>query len=390
MRRIPVTLAAIALLSWASAAHAQCGITGTPVIGSTPANLCGTGGSSYRWEGPNGYAATTRCVALTAPGEYRLFSFDSDVGLWFGPCSVTVTGDSVPPPPPPPPPPPATDTTLNCPRPAWYWVRACRRGSADRAIMNDKQMAILAAAVDSRSQLLSWADPVSGFCSVMRVPSEQDSRARAIRQFASVLANMASNEQRLLSPDGREIRLRDNTTIVLEGARAKSLSAWVKSTDVELIGLANTPPWDRSARKAYQRIRRIGWMVNHGMGIGPVCRPPMPTASDIREDDEPMAMAIAENEGEGGFVMEAATPNPFSQRTRIAYTLAQSDDVELAVLDLSGRRVKELARGPQSAGRHEMEWDGRSEDGRVLPAGAYFVHGRVGGEKIQGRLVLVR
>lgn len=396
MRRIPasLSLATFALVAMASSAQAQCGITGTPVIDTAPANLCGTGGTQYMWEGPNGFGATTRCVSLTQAGEYALYAFDGNVGLWFGPCLINVTGELIEPPPPPPPPPVANDTLINCPRPGWFWTRGCRtneRGN-DRAkqTLSAEQLAAIASAVDQRSQFFGWADARGSFCATMRMPGGNDLRGRAVRQFAAVLANLAASEMKLVPADGREVHLRDNTVLGSDVARGMELSEWVAATDAELASLAAAPATDRNARKAYQRIRRVGWMINHGMGIGEVCPRGAATTAEERDDDESMAMALASEEGMSGIVMEAAMPNPFRDHTRIAYTLEQAGDVDLSVLDLSGRLVKTLVRGAQSAGRHEMQWDGRTDAGQSLPAGAYFVHGRVGEQRVQGRIVMIR
>ena len=390
MRRIPVTLAALALtlVTWAPAAHSQCGITGNPVINGAPAELCGTGGTSYMWEGPNAFLATTQCVSINSPGEYSLLAFDNNLGMWFGPCLVMVTGDSVIVPPPPPPAP--VDSALNCPRPTGYWALACQRAAGERPIVSAEQLAAIAAAVDQRAQVFGWADAANGFCAAVRPARQSDLRARALRQFASVLANLAAGEQHLVSADGRDVHLRDDTMLAMDVARGMSLNDWVTSTDAELLSLANASASDRAARKAYQRIRRIGWMVNHGVGVGEVCTPAAQDGRESRADDESMAQAFSEDEAAPGMMMESASPNPFRDRTRIAFTLAQAGDVELSVVDLSGRIVRTLASGPQSAGRHELNWNGRSDAGQSMPAGAYFVHGRVGEQRVQGRLVMIR
>ena len=169
MRRIPSLLAALAfaLVALAPTAQAQCRITGAPLVGDELANYCGGGGSAYRWEGPNGFAATTRCIAITQPGEYRLFAFDSDTGLWFGPCTVTVEADTIGPPPPP----PAPDSSMNCPRAAWQYARACRANVRSKAIMSPKQLVAISTKVDERAELFGWADAPSGFCATMRTPA---------------------------------------------------------------------------------------------------------------------------------------------------------------------------------------------------------------------------
>jgi hypothetical protein len=43
------------------------------------------------------------------------------------------------------------------------------------------------------------------------------------------------------------------------------------------------------------------------------------------------------------------------------------------VLDLSGRRVRRLARGPLAAGRHTLHRDDTDERGRPAQAGVYLV-----------------
>ncbi len=390
MHRIPITLvvSALALVTGASAIHAQCGITGTPVINGAPATLCGTGGTSYMWEGPNGFIATTPCVSISSPGEYSLLAFDNTLGMWFGPCLVMVTGDSVIVPPPPPPAP--VDSALNCPRPAGYWALACQRAAGERPILSAEQLAAIAAAVDERAQVFGWSDAANGFCYAVRSARQSDLRARALRQFAAVLANLAAGEQHLVSADGRDVHLRDDTMLAMDVARGMSLSDWVASTDAELLSLANASASDRAARRTYQRIRRVGWMVNHGVGVGEVCASGTQDGRESRADDESMAQAFSEDGAASAMMMESAAPMPILDRTRIAFTLAQSDQVELSVVDLSGRIVRTLARGPQSAGRHELTWDGRSDAGQAMPTGAYFVHGRVGAQRVQGRIVMIR
>jgi hypothetical protein len=75
----------------------------------------------------------------------------------------------------------------------------------------------------------------------------------------------------------------------------------------------------------------------------------------------------------------AGTPNPFTARTDLAFTLSAAGPVELGVYDVSGRQVAALASGPHAAGSHVVRWDGRSAAGRPLPAGVYFVRLEVAG-----------
>jgi hypothetical protein len=65
-------------------------------------------------------------------------------------------------------------------------------------------------------------------------------------------------------------------------------------------------------------------------------------------------------------------PNPFNPTTTIAYDLASSEDVTLAIFDVQGKRVRELVNGNQPAGRYRVDWDGRDAGGQQVASGVYF------------------
>ena len=68
-----------------------------------------------------------------------------------------------------------------------------------------------------------------------------------------------------------------------------------------------------------------------------------------------------------------ASPNPFNPMTKIEYELAGRQSVKLGIYDVKGRAVRTLLEaGIQSAGRHEVIWDGRSDGGESMPSGVYF------------------
>lgn len=66
-------------------------------------------------------------------------------------------------------------------------------------------------------------------------------------------------------------------------------------------------------------------------------------------------------------------PNPARSGTEIAFELAHDAPVELAVFDLSGRRIASLADGVLGAGPHTLRWNAQDDAGRRVPAGLYFV-----------------
>jgi flagellar hook capping protein FlgD len=65
-------------------------------------------------------------------------------------------------------------------------------------------------------------------------------------------------------------------------------------------------------------------------------------------------------------------PNPFSRATMFSFDLPHDAAVSLAVYDASGRRVADLAQGERPAGRYQVRWQARANDGSPLRAGLYF------------------
>ncbi len=65
-------------------------------------------------------------------------------------------------------------------------------------------------------------------------------------------------------------------------------------------------------------------------------------------------------------------PNPFNPQTVIDYELPAAQHVVLRVYDLQGKLVSTLMDGVQSAGRHELVWHGRDQQGSEAPSGLYF------------------
>jgi len=65
-------------------------------------------------------------------------------------------------------------------------------------------------------------------------------------------------------------------------------------------------------------------------------------------------------------------PNPFNPVTSIRFQVADPGNVRLRIFDLQGRLVRVLIDDNRSSGWHEVQWDGRSDQRRNLPSGAYM------------------
>lgn len=71
--------------------------------------------------------------------------------------------------------------------------------------------------------------------------------------------------------------------------------------------------------------------------------------------------------------LEACVPNPARESVAIRFALARAGEASLAVFDVAGRRVRELATGRLEAGDHSTTWDLLRDDGTRAPSGTYFV-----------------
>jgi hypothetical protein len=66
-------------------------------------------------------------------------------------------------------------------------------------------------------------------------------------------------------------------------------------------------------------------------------------------------------------------PNPAERASEVRFTLPRAGAASVTVLDVSGRRVRMLARGSFAAGEHVRPWDLRDDAGHTVGAGLYLV-----------------
>jgi hypothetical protein len=96
-------------------------------------------------------------------------------------------------------------------------------------------------------------------------------------------------------------------------------------------------------------------------------------------------VGVEPNTDQQAFNLAMPKPNPTSESLHYAFTLAAETDVQLDLIDVSGRRVKRILGGQQGPGFHGGSW--------AIPAGA--IHGGVyflrlsGGGKTQTRTVVL-
>jgi hypothetical protein len=80
-------------------------------------------------------------------------------------------------------------------------------------------------------------------------------------------------------------------------------------------------------------------------------------------------------------------PNPFADKTRIAFSLQEPGQVTVGIYDLSGRNIKTLGEIAGRAGNFHVKWDGTDASGHPVPAGIYVCAVRSGGTIIHGKII---
>jgi len=78
-------------------------------------------------------------------------------------------------------------------------------------------------------------------------------------------------------------------------------------------------------------------------------------------------------------------PNPFNPTTTIRYTLAQNENVNLSIFDMSGRRLKTLVDANQTAGEYSVRFDATD-----LASGIYIYQLKAGQYKQSRKMLLLR
>lgn len=74
-----------------------------------------------------------------------------------------------------------------------------------------------------------------------------------------------------------------------------------------------------------------------------------------------------------GYILNQNFPNPFNSDTIINYKIPLASNVSLNVYDTTGRNVRTLYKGKKNAGSHEIQWNGKDDDGNTVASGIYFV-----------------
>lgn len=71
-------------------------------------------------------------------------------------------------------------------------------------------------------------------------------------------------------------------------------------------------------------------------------------------------------------------PNPFNGNINISLKLEKSSPLDISVYNMLGEKVATIKNGLMAAGQHNINWEGRSNAGNIVPCGVYLCRIRNG------------
>jgi hypothetical protein len=353
-----------------------CSITGpTETCANVAVDLCGPDGNyGYVWSGPGGFGATSKCISVSTAGDYSLTTTDLGTKC-ANTCSAHLT---------------VNQCVANCPRTPGFWAAQCDpNGGVGQIKFDAVAMEQISSCVDDKVGIFNWAEPdFSRFCSTVSTGGTMDQRRQAKRQFASFLANICTGELGLIANNGDIIKLDLSTPVSCPALSSTTLGGLITEVDNLLLALENQSLSDPVVKAKYSQIISCLNDINNAEGVGTVCT----TAQQQNALYADYASPAALSDLPGDLVeLYRPSPNPFASSTRIAYVVnGKSQQVEVGIFDIAGRRIRQLANGFQAPGRYELIWDGRSDAGEHVINGVYFIRSIVAGHVKSMQVVLLK
>ncbi|MBU1950685.1 MAG: hypothetical protein KJ927_18375 [Candidatus Eisenbacteria bacterium] len=193
---------------------------------------------------------------------------------------------------------------------------------------------------------------------------------------SATLELLGIEEGSLLSEQGSMIFFKDlpaDKGVVIDAAVLGEGEALNGSGEVAILYFRVRTPGARPSLSVAELRGR--W--NQPLGISE-------TALEAKEDGDVRPLAIG---SECRFL--GARPNPFGGATVVMFDLPAADQVALKIYDVKGRLVRTLADGVLAAGRHNVTWDGRGNDGRKVGGGMYLCTFQTTSQQASGKLFRV-
>jgi Peptidase family C25/Propeptide_C25/Peptidase family C25, C terminal ig-like domain/FlgD Ig-like domain len=109
----------------------------------------------------------------------------------------------------------------------------------------------------------------------------------------------------------------------------------------------------------------------------------------------PVSMEITgNNETDGGIVemniLHGNYPNPFNPETTISYEMSEAGQVALEIFNIKGQKLIILVNESQSAGLHNIVWDGKDSSGASAGSGVYLYRLHFGDKVATRKMMLMK
>jgi hypothetical protein len=125
-------------------------------------------------------------------------------------------------------------------------------------------------------------------------------------------------------------------------------------------------------------IKSDGWGAN--ITYGQIFKSDLTTAVDEKQSTlTPADFELAQN-----------YPNPFNPETSISYSLQQPGDISLKIYNTLGRQIFTLVDSYQTAGTHNVLWNGFDDSGHKASSGIYFYQLASTDKKLTRKMMLVQ
>ncbi len=90
------------------------------------------------------------------------------------------------------------------------------------------------------------------------------------------------------------------------------------------------------------------------------------------------------------FSLHQNFPNPFNPTTTIKYEVPTAGNVELKIYNQLGQETRKLANSIKPVGMHQVVWDGRNGQGKIVTSGVYFYRLRAGSFVQTRKMLFIR
>jgi len=157
------------------------------------------------------------------------------------------------------------------------------------------------------------------------------------------------------------------------------------SLSADYGGLVSAGPFDLESGE----VREVVYAIVAGSSLDAI-RTAVDLAGTRYPFEAPLGAGESDILGHSLVRLEPNRPNPFSSITGLRFYLPRAGKADLAVFDIRGRRVRQLARGELTQGWHEVVWDGTDRAGRRVTAGVYFSRLRTESDRLSRRMIRIR